>query len=367
MVLTRGTNQPGADGVLGTADDVQDATTPTRRGSTRARPTPRTPRTRSSCASTSTTPPRPGRTGKLLSDRADGEAMATWATIKAQAATKLGLQLVDTDVTNIPMIAADPYGNFIPGPQRPAAVRDRRRASSRATSPPPCRRPPTCVRIDTAFLNDIAHNADPAPQHPTTPGDRRTPTRRRTAASTAVAPAGTYDNELLDLHVIAGDGRLQREHRPDRDPPDLPPRARPPDRRHRERPDQRHRRPTRRSTPWPSGSSPPAPTVGHGERLFQAARFVTEMEYQHLVFEEFARKVQPGDQPVRAVRVHPDRRQPGHQSRVRPRRLPVRPLDADRRPSRAINAGRVRTQRHQAARRVPQPGGLLPTAGTGDR
>ena len=31
----------------------------------------------------------------------------------------------------------------------------------------------------------------------------------------------------------------------------------------------------------------------NGERLFQAARFVTEMEYQHLVFEEFARKVQP--------------------------------------------------------------------------
>ncbi len=30
-----------------------------------------------------------------------------------------------------------------------------------------------------------------------------------------------------------------------------------------------------------------------GERLFQAARFGTEMQYQHLVFEEFARKVQP--------------------------------------------------------------------------
>ncbi|HEY3187994.1 MAG TPA: peroxidase family protein, partial [Solirubrobacteraceae bacterium] len=30
-----------------------------------------------------------------------------------------------------------------------------------------------------------------------------------------------------------------------------------------------------------------------GERLFQAARFVTEMQYQHLVFEEFARKIQP--------------------------------------------------------------------------
>ena len=33
--------------------------------------------------------------------------------------------------------------------------------------------------------------------------------------------------------------------------------------------------------------------VWDGERLFQAAKFATEMQYQHLVFEEFARKVQP--------------------------------------------------------------------------
>ena len=31
----------------------------------------------------------------------------------------------------------------------------------------------------------------------------------------------------------------------------------------------------------------------NGERLFQAARFGTEMQYQHLVFEEFARTIQP--------------------------------------------------------------------------
>ena len=31
----------------------------------------------------------------------------------------------------------------------------------------------------------------------------------------------------------------------------------------------------------------------NGERLFQTARFGTEMQYQHLVFEEFARKIQP--------------------------------------------------------------------------
>ena len=41
----------------------------------------------------------------------------------------------------------------------------------------------------------------------------------------------------------------------------------------------------------------PNRTFGYGDRLFQAARFVTEMEYQHLVFEEFARKVQPAVKP----------------------------------------------------------------------
>ncbi len=29
----------------------------------------------------------------------------------------LGLQLEDKDVLNVPMIAADPYGKFIPGPR----------------------------------------------------------------------------------------------------------------------------------------------------------------------------------------------------------------------------------------------------------
>ena len=31
----------------------------------------------------------------------------------------------------------------------------------------------------------------------------------------------------------------------------------------------------------------------NGERLFQSARFATEMQYQQIVFEEFARKVSP--------------------------------------------------------------------------
>ena len=43
----------------------------------------------------------------------------------------------------------------------------------------------------------------------------------------------------------------------------------------------------------PSGILRPGRLLMDGERLFQAARFGTEMQYQHLVFEEFARKVQP--------------------------------------------------------------------------
>ena len=34
-----------------------------------------------------------------------------------------------------------------------------------------------------------------------------------------------------------------------------------------------------------------------GERLFQAAKFSTEMQYQHIVFEEFARRIQPNIAP----------------------------------------------------------------------
>ncbi len=61
----------------------------------------------------------PVSTGKLLGgvEDADGHrAMGTWAELKTQAADLLGLQLADKDALDVPMMAADPYGNFIPGP-----------------------------------------------------------------------------------------------------------------------------------------------------------------------------------------------------------------------------------------------------------
>ena len=41
--------------------------------------------------------------------------MATWAVVKAQARDILGINLTDNDFDNVPLLATDPYGNFIPG------------------------------------------------------------------------------------------------------------------------------------------------------------------------------------------------------------------------------------------------------------
>ena len=70
---------------------------------------------------------------------------------------------------------------------------------------------------------------------------------------------------------------------------------------------------------------------GYGERLFQAARFVTEMQYQHLVFEEFARTLVPSINLFQPGRHQlPERHEPGDHRRVRSPGVPPRPLDAQR-------------------------------------
>ena len=57
---------------------------------------------------------KPIATGHLLEGSNGG--LATWADIKAQAKNVLGIELTDLNVGNIPLIASDQYGNFIPGP-----------------------------------------------------------------------------------------------------------------------------------------------------------------------------------------------------------------------------------------------------------
>ena len=119
-----------------------------------------------------------------------------------------------------------------------------------------------------------------------------------------------YDNELLDAHFVTGDGRgnenigltavhhvFHSEHNRLMD--------------HTQDDGARRRGDAAFINEWldtrltaaqvaaqcrpiPTRWRPSRPRLNwDGERLFQAAKFGTEMQYQHLVFEEFARKIQP--------------------------------------------------------------------------
>jgi Ca2+-binding RTX toxin-like protein len=311
MVLTRAQNQPGPDGIPGNADDEQNATNTD---------TPWVDQSQTYTSHPShqaflreyvlNAQNHPVDTGKLLGDpaRATNPAtdtgMATWKSMKAQAKTKLGLLLADKDALNVPMLAVDPYGNFEPGPNGlPQYVTTTGKVEGDLTTPVPV--PANAIHFDTPFLTDIAHNADPSPQdtdhNPGTAKVDPVPDANTTIETDFSRQApGTYDDELLDSHFVAGDGRVNEnialtavhqvfhsEHdrlvdyikgvlTSDGDP----------------------------TTGTPSGIAALADwklaTGGdgwNGQRLFQAARFITEMEYQHLVFEEFARKVQPAVRP----------------------------------------------------------------------
>ena len=199
-----------------------------------------------------------------------------------------------------------PVRRVHPGSARPSAVRPARTgARSRATSPNPVPVPANVVHFDTPFLTDIAHNADPSPQdtdnNPATPPVAPVPDGNTTAtADFASQQPGTYDDEMLNDHFACGDGRCNEnialstihqifhsEH--DRLVGDIEHTL--------SLPENASLNTAFHATHTDLAQDDPNRTFGYGDRLFQAARFVTEMEYQHLVFEEFARKVQPAVKP----------------------------------------------------------------------
>lgn len=239
-------------------------------------------------------PNGPVATGRLIEGANGG--MATWGEVKAQAANLLGIELTDLDVGSVPLLRTDPYGNFIPGlnglPQLvvglgpdgiPNTNDDEVMEGVIGTPVDPTA--VGAVRTNHAFLADIAHTAVPDGLED---GD--------TEIGGNIAEDGVYDDELLDAHFIAGDGRanenvgLTAVHHVF----------------HAE-----HNRLVEHTkemviatgdldfiNEWltePVGAVPASPDglEWNGERVFQAAKFGTEMQYQHLVFEEFARKVQP--------------------------------------------------------------------------
>ena len=152
MVLTRAANQPGPDGSPATVRAPQDEsrttsrTPPTRPRVRRPEPDLHLAPRRTRCSSASTTL---NGAGDPVGDRHDcsagegGEGLATWAAVKAQARDMLGIDLTDTDVLNVPLLATDPYGNFLPGRQRLRPAGASRAGCSRATPAGTGRSPPT--------------------------------------------------------------------------------------------------------------------------------------------------------------------------------------------------------------------------------
>ena len=243
---------------------------------------------------------KPVATGNLLNGENGG--LATWGDVKAQAREMLGIDLTDADVGMVPLILTDPYGKFIPSAAGFAQVAfsvangdGTFTMEYRSGTPDAPLSLVGAARTPNAFLDDIAHDATPVFLEGELQRD----------ADDAIGYAGgtnargqntAYDNEMLDAHFATGDGRgnenigLTAVHHVF----------------HAE-----HNRLVEhvKDVVLASGdleflnswllqpvTAIPADGAGlewNGERLFQAARFTTEMQYQHLVFEEFARKIQP--------------------------------------------------------------------------
>ncbi|MBK8638446.1 MAG: choice-of-anchor D domain-containing protein [Chromatiaceae bacterium] len=298
MVLTRATNQPGPDGILGTNDDIQEATNTTTPFVDQNQTYTSHPSHQVFLRAYVSGGSGPVATGKLI-DGAIAGNIGNWAEVKAQAASLLGIQLTDQDVLNVPKLLTDPYGRFIPGPLRglPQIVT----ATGVVEGDPSANGglgllvPANAVRTGHAFLDDIAHHAAPFGDHDNNPGTPRQALNPDADSGTLDdGDPATYDDELLAAHFVTGDGRgneniglttvhaiFHAEH--NRLATDIDGLI---------------------TTFGTSGELTPAEIAdwrsvtnpsgwNYGERLFQAARFVTEMEYQHLVFEEFGRKVQP--------------------------------------------------------------------------
>ncbi|NTJ43914.1 calcium-binding protein [Agrobacterium larrymoorei] len=327
MVITRADpiRGPGADGVMGTADDTsheaRNTTTPfVDQNQTYTSHASHQVFLREYAMVGGVTV----ATGRLLDgpppvDSPPGThgGLPTWADIKANAQQYLGIQLTDADVVNLPLIRTDQYGNFIPDPVTGYAQLVTglgadgvpNTSDDIVVSGTPLAPVNTftagALRIGHAFLDDIAHNANPFSSR----GDALTADADNVINGNGpLAVPGTYDNELLDRHYVTGDGRgnenigLTAVH-------------------HIFHSEHNRQVDSQKLTILESGdvafinewlatdiNGLPigfdslssldklayAKTLNwDGERMFQAARFATEMQYQHLVFEEFARKIQP--------------------------------------------------------------------------
>ena len=207
MVLTRATVSAGTDGIMGTADDVRPVNTTTAYVDQNQTYTSHSSHQVFLRQYELNAAGDPVATGKLIEGANGG--MATWGEVKAQAASMLGILLTDSDVGSVPLLRTDAYGNFIPGangmPQLITGIgadgipntADDIVVVGNLAAPISTA---GALRTGHAFLADIAHEAVPVGK--IADGD----------ITIGLANPGNgdaeYDNELLDAHFIAGDGRV---------------------------------------------------------------------------------------------------------------------------------------------------------------
>ncbi len=231
-------------------------------------------------------------TGKLNIGAAGG--MQTWAALKEQALIYLGLRLSDHEALDAPVILTDLYGNFIPGDDRgmpQIKLSDGSTLEGDRSNPLNTWQ---AERSGSDFLADISHFAVPGMVGPNCTmlgeGELKMPDTDvivNPMIPTAELAGGCYyDDENLGAHYIAGDGRVNENialtsvHHVFHSE-------------HNRLVDHVKAQVTDLNNGELLAEFQLADGSWNGSRLFQAAKFVTEMEYQHLAFEEFARKIQP--------------------------------------------------------------------------
>ena len=235
--------------------------------------------------------------------------LPTWYDIKAQA-RKLGFNLTDYDAMSIPVIATDQYGKFLPGPHgypmmlftdyntrkyvwvegngvTPISTGYGGLAAFPSVSSftYPSGSNWKAVTTGHPFLNDTTASAVPyAASYCPNRGGRLTPDADNVINSAAWAPnCATYDDETLDIHYIAGDGRVNENislsafHSVFHGEHNL----------------------LVKDITDELNNNPMIPDsfknefLNNPDRLYQAARFVMEMEYQHMAYDEFVRRITP--------------------------------------------------------------------------
>jgi hypothetical protein len=244
--------------------------------------------------------------------------LATWWDIKNQA-FRLGFQLTDWDAGSIPVLATNQYGKLITGTNGFPLMLFKNASnqylwvegnkntpiwtfpqvtvgSANYGNAPGTLNGYYAVSTGHNFINDTMSSAVPAGGA----GNKLIPDADNVINAPGSEPTGYYDNEALNEHFVAGDGRVNENiglsavHNTFHSEHNLLT---------QDIKNMLMNNPVipasflaeflvnKNST---NASGDAAAGNWDGDRIYNAARYVCEMEYQHMVYDEFIRRISPG-------------------------------------------------------------------------